>query len=43
MAREVFPLFADAVVGVDGDYESIQIVQEGSMLMVGTSKSAVKL
>ena len=34
---------ADAVVGVDVDYESIQIGQGGSMLMVSTSGTAIRL
>ena len=34
---------ADAVIGVDVDYESIQIGQEGSMVMVSASGTAVKL
>jgi uncharacterized protein YbjQ (UPF0145 family) len=34
---------ADAVVGADVDYESIQIEQGGSMLMVSASGSAVRL
>jgi uncharacterized protein YbjQ (UPF0145 family) len=33
---------ADAVVGVDVDYESIQIGQGGSMLMVSASSTIVK-
>jgi uncharacterized protein YbjQ (UPF0145 family) len=33
----------DAVVGVDVDYESIQIEQGGSMLMVSASGTAVRL
>jgi uncharacterized protein YbjQ (UPF0145 family) len=36
-------LGADAVVGVDVDYESIQVGQGGSMLMVSASGTAVKL
>lgn len=39
-ARE---LGADAVVGVDLDYESIQTHQSGGMLMVTASGTAVKL
>ena len=34
---------ADAVVGVDVDYESIQIGKGGSMLMVSASGTAVRL
>ena len=34
---------ADAVIGVDVDYESIQVGQGGSMLMVSASGTAVKL
>jgi len=34
---------ADAVVGVDVDYESIQLGQGGNMLMVSASETAVKL
>src|SRR4028118_1326741 len=34
---------ADAVVGVDVDYESIQLGQGGSMLMVSTSGTAIRL
>lgn len=34
---------ADAVVGVDVDYESIQAGQGGSMMMVSVSGTAVKL
>jgi uncharacterized protein YbjQ (UPF0145 family) len=34
---------ADAVIGVDVDYESIQMGQGGSMLMVSDSGTAVKL
>jgi Putative heavy-metal-binding len=34
---------ADAVVGVDVDYESIQIEQGGSMLMVSASGPGVRL
>ncbi len=36
-------LGADAVIGVDIDYESIQIGQGGAMLMVSASGTAVKL
>jgi uncharacterized protein YbjQ (UPF0145 family) len=34
---------ADAVIGVDVDYESIQLGQGGSMLMVSASGTAIKL
>ena len=34
---------ADAVIGVDVDYESIQLAQGGSMLMVRASSTIVKL
>jgi uncharacterized protein YbjQ (UPF0145 family) len=34
---------ADAVIGVDVDYESIQLGQGGSMLMVSASGAIVKL
>ena len=34
---------ADAVIGVDVDYESIQLAQGGSMLMVSASGTIVKL
>jgi uncharacterized protein YbjQ (UPF0145 family) len=34
---------ADAVIGVDVDYESIQLGQGGSMLMVSASSTIVKL
>jgi uncharacterized protein YbjQ (UPF0145 family) len=34
---------ADAVIGVDVDYESIQVGQGGSMLMVSASGTAVTL
>src|SRR5215208_2352993 len=43
MVAEAEQLGADAVVGVDVDYESIQIGQGGSMLMVSASGTAVKL
>jgi len=36
-------LGADAVIGVDLDYENIQVGQGGSMLMVSASGTAVKL
>ena len=34
---------ADAVIGVDVDYESIQLAQGGSMLMVSASGTIAKL
>jgi hypothetical protein len=34
---------ADVIIGVDVDYESIQIGQGGSVLMVSASSTAVKL
>jgi hypothetical protein len=43
MVAEAEQLGADAVIGVDVDYESIQIGQGGSMLMVSASGTAVKL
>ena len=43
MVAEVEQLGADAVIGVDVDYESIQIGQGGSMLMVSASGTAVKV
>lgn len=43
VAEEAEQLGADAVIGVDVDYKSIQIGQKGSMLMVSASRTAVKL
>jgi uncharacterized protein YbjQ (UPF0145 family) len=43
MVAEAQQLGADTVIGVDVDYESIQIGQSGSMLMVSASGTAVKL
>jgi uncharacterized protein YbjQ (UPF0145 family) len=43
MVAEAEQLGADTVVGVDVNYESIQIGQGGSMLMVSASGTAVKL
>jgi len=43
MVSEAEQKGADAVVGVDVDYESIQLGQGGSMLMVSASGTAVKL
>jgi len=37
------PLRADAVIGVDVDYESIQIGHGGGMLMVSASGTAERL
>jgi uncharacterized protein YbjQ (UPF0145 family) len=42
MVAEAEQLGADAVIGVDVDYESIQVGQGGSMLMVSASGTAVK-
>lgn len=36
-------LGADAVIGIDLDYESIQVGSKGSMLMVSASGTAVRL
>ena len=43
MVAEAEELGADAVIGVDVDYESVQIGEGGSMLMVSASGTAVKL
>ena len=43
MVAEAEQLSADAVIGVDVDYEPIQIGQGGSMLMVSASGTAVTL
>jgi uncharacterized protein YbjQ (UPF0145 family) len=43
MIAETEQMGADAVIGVDVDYESIQVEQGGSMLMVSGSGTAVKL
>ena len=43
MISEAEQMGADAVIGVDVDYVSIQTGQGGSMLMVGASGTAVKL
>jgi uncharacterized protein YbjQ (UPF0145 family) len=43
MVAEAQQLRAEAVIGVDVDYESIQLGQGGSMLMVSASGTAVKL
>jgi uncharacterized protein YbjQ (UPF0145 family) len=43
MVAEAERMGADAIIGVDVDYESIQVGQAGSMLMVSASGTAVKL
>ena len=43
MVAEAQQKGAEAVIGVDVDYESIQLGQGGSMLMVSASGTAVKL
>jgi uncharacterized protein YbjQ (UPF0145 family) len=43
MALEAEALGANAVVGVDLDYETIQVGRGGTMLMVSASGTAVKL
>ena len=43
MVAKAEGLEADTVIGVDVDYESIQIGQGGGMLMVSASGTAVKL
>jgi uncharacterized protein YbjQ (UPF0145 family) len=43
MAMEAEALGANAVVGVDLDYETIQVGRGGTMLMVSASGTAVKL
>lgn len=43
MVAEAEQLGADAVIGVDVDYEYIQVGQGGSLLMVSASGTAVKL
>ena len=43
MVTEAEQMGADAIIGVDVDYESIQVGQGGSMLMVSASGTAVKL
>ena len=43
MVAEAEQLGAGAVIGVDVDYEPIQIGQGGSMLTVSASGTAVKL
>lgn len=43
MEQAARTLGADAVIGVDLDYENIQVGQGGSMLMVSASGTAIKL
>jgi uncharacterized protein YbjQ (UPF0145 family) len=43
MAQQAAELGANAVVGVDLDYESIQMGQGGGMLMVSASGTAVQV
>ena len=43
MAMEAEALGANAVVGVDLDYETIQVGRGGTMLMVSASGTAVKV
>lgn len=43
MAMEAEALGANAVVGVDLDYETIQVGSGGSMLMVSATGTAVRL
>jgi uncharacterized protein YbjQ (UPF0145 family) len=43
MAMEAEALGANAVVGVDLDYESIKVGRGGNMLMVSASGTAVKV
>lgn len=43
MAQQARDLGADAILGVDLDYETIQVGQGGGMLMVSASGTAVKL
>jgi uncharacterized protein YbjQ (UPF0145 family) len=43
MAMEAEALEANAVVGVDLDYETIQVGRGGTMLMVSASGTAVKV
>jgi uncharacterized protein YbjQ (UPF0145 family) len=42
MTEDAITLGANAVIGVDLDYESIQVGQGGGMLMVSASGTAVK-
>jgi uncharacterized protein YbjQ (UPF0145 family) len=43
MAQQARELGADAVIGVDLDYETIQVGQGGGMLMVSASGTAVQV
>jgi uncharacterized protein YbjQ (UPF0145 family) len=43
MAQQASELGANAIVGVDLDYESIQMGQGGGMLMVSASGTAVQV
>jgi len=43
MSAQAMELGANAIVGVDLDYESIQIGQGGGMLMVSASGTAVEI
>ena len=43
MSQQARDLGADAIIGVDLDYETIQVGQGGGMLMVSASGTAVKL
>jgi uncharacterized protein YbjQ (UPF0145 family) len=43
MAMEAEAMGANAVVGVDLDYETIQVGKGGNMLMVSASGTAVKI
>jgi uncharacterized protein YbjQ (UPF0145 family) len=43
MVEDSEQMGADAIIGVDVDYESIQVGQGGNMLMVSASGTAVKL
>jgi uncharacterized protein YbjQ (UPF0145 family) len=43
MVAEAEQMGSDAVIGVEVNHESIQLGQGGSMLMVSTSGTAVKL
>lgn len=43
MVAEAEQMGADAIIGVDVDYESIQVGQGGSMLMVSASGTAVNI
>ncbi len=43
MAMEAEALGANAVVGVDLDYETIQVARAGNMLMVSASGTAVRV